>query len=355
MRALLLLPLLAALAGGRCQEAPPPDSREAQVARGKAAYAKTCAICHGPAGEGYAADNAPALAGADLLVTASDAFLYETIARGRPGTVMSGWAKEHGGPWDEGQIQDLVALMRSWQQGTMRPLDQAPLRPDGQDGKTLYGKHCASCHGATGIEGPNNRLAHPQLLDLASDGFLRATILEGRAGTPMKAFRDTLRPAEVDAIIAYLRQHPAQVPEVGRPVATGSAPVDLPSGGEPDFPKGARFIGVDLAAREMRRGARILFVDARPPSDFQAGHVRGAINLPFYEAPERADQVPKGAWVLTYCGCPHAESGEVAEVLRGRGHDRVAILDEGWGPWKTRGYPIEGPARAATASARSKH
>ncbi|MEB3204494.1 MAG: c-type cytochrome [Candidatus Sericytochromatia bacterium] len=352
MRATVVVPLLVALAGGRCQDALPPDSREAQVLRGQAAYARTCAICHGRAGEGYAADNAPALANEDFLVTASDQYLYETIARGRPGTVMSGWAREHGGPYDEGQVQDLVAWLRSWQKGTMRPLDQARLQPGSRDGKALYARHCASCHGASGVEGPYNRLAHPQLLDIASDGFLRTTVLEGRSGTPMKGFRGVLQPAEVDAIIAYLRQNPARVPAVGRPAATASGTVALPVGSDPAFPADARFVGVDLAAREMRRGARILFVDARPPSDFQAGHIRGAVNLPFYEAPERAGEIPKGTWVLTYCGCPHAESGEVAEVLRGRGHDRVAVLDEGWGPWKTRGYPVDEPPASASSGTR---
>ncbi|MEB3298640.1 MAG: c-type cytochrome [Candidatus Sericytochromatia bacterium] len=343
MRALLLLPLLVALVGARCGERLATDSREAQIARGREAFGRTCALCHGRQGEGYAADNAPALAREDLLVTASDRFLFETVARGRPGTVMSGWSKAHGGPYDEGQIQDLVAYMRSWQRGSMQPLDEGPLRPGGHDGAALFATNCASCHGATGDEGPYNRLSHPQLLDIATDGFLRAAISRGREGTPMQGFAAKLGPGEMDAIIAHLRQHPAKVPAVGSPTPPVREEVRLPAGARPDFPEGAKFIGVDLAARELRRGAKILFVDARPPSDFQAGHIRGAVNVPFYEAPERVQELPRDVWILTYCACPHAESGEVAEALRAVGHKHVAVLDEGWGPWKTRGYPVSLP------------
>ncbi|HSY20663.1 MAG TPA: cytochrome c, partial [Polyangiaceae bacterium] len=50
---------------------------------GQEVYARTCAVCHGPNGEGYAADQAPALAQPDFLASVSDDFLRSSITSGR--------------------------------------------------------------------------------------------------------------------------------------------------------------------------------------------------------------------------------------------------------------------------------
>src|SRR5687767_7153328 len=71
---------------------------------GEALYRRYCALCHGREGEGYAADNAPQLAGQEFLRSASDQFLDAAIAAGRPGTPMSAWSREHGGPLTDEEI-----------------------------------------------------------------------------------------------------------------------------------------------------------------------------------------------------------------------------------------------------------
>src|SRR5262245_19741534 len=55
------------------------------VERGRATYAQLCATCHGVAGNGYVADNAPSLRSPTFLATATNAFLEAAILRGRPG------------------------------------------------------------------------------------------------------------------------------------------------------------------------------------------------------------------------------------------------------------------------------
>ena len=51
-------------------------------------------------------------------------------------------------------------------------------------------------------------IANPEFLQLVSDDFLRATIRQGRPGRRMPAWDSPsgLRPIEIDAVIAHLRQ-----------------------------------------------------------------------------------------------------------------------------------------------------
>ncbi len=75
------------------ETAPEPDARprrwvEASAEWGAQVFATTCAGCHGPSGQGA---EGPALNNPVLLASATDTFLVETIARGRRGTVMTGF------------------------------------------------------------------------------------------------------------------------------------------------------------------------------------------------------------------------------------------------------------------------
>src|SRR5690349_14017385 len=88
--------LLVALAGAGCARR--STAADVAVEKGARTYARLCATCHGAAGYGYVADNAPSLRTATWLATASDAFISEGIARGRPGTAMPAYARALGGP-----------------------------------------------------------------------------------------------------------------------------------------------------------------------------------------------------------------------------------------------------------------
>src|SRR5713101_4966752 len=75
--------------------------------RGRALYARHCAVCHGAQGQGRVQGNATSLNNPDFLAVASDAFLQATIAQGRRGTAMRGWAHESDGPLRREDIRDL--------------------------------------------------------------------------------------------------------------------------------------------------------------------------------------------------------------------------------------------------------
>ncbi|HSO32575.1 MAG TPA: c-type cytochrome [Labilithrix sp.] len=332
-------PLAALVLAAACSPDKSPDASSAEA--GGASYARTCALCHGGRGEGYAADNATALNNPTFLATASDEFLRRSIARGRPGTTMSAWDRAHGGPYADADLQGLAAFVRSWQTTPTIALATAPIAGDVSRAAPVYAARCASCHGATGTEGPNVRLANAEFLALASDEFLRHAIVHGRPGTAMKPFEAELKVEEIGDVVALLRSW-------ARPIATGDAPIPgslgpvvlNANGPEPSFVVGNRFTQADTIHAELARGAAMGFLDARAPSDYVAGHITGANDVPFYEAADHLFALPKDKWLVSYCACPHAESGRLADTLLANGFTKVTILDEGFFVWRDRGYPV---------------
>jgi cbb3-type cytochrome c oxidase subunit III len=145
----------------------------------------------------------------------------------------------------------MLSLRRSDQPEAYWPKDRIRAERFGErefatDGATLYGTFCAACHGPAG-EGMRYpgmtafpAIGNSDFLAAASDRFIRTTIAHGRPGRRMPAWGESeggLRPAEIDAVVTYVRRLAPDVP----------APVDT----EP-----YRFVRGDAAA-----GAR-LYADA---------------------------------------------------------------------------------------------
>jgi cytochrome c oxidase cbb3-type subunit 3/ubiquinol-cytochrome c reductase cytochrome c subunit len=339
MRLWPILLVLVALAGCHKKKADPA------VATGHELYARMCAVCHGDAGEGYRADQAPRLAQPDWLASASDGFLREAIVDGRAGSTMSAWGRSRGGPLDAAQVNALISFLRTWQEGAVARLDEAPLRGVAALGDVLFRARCVECHGYHGIGGPSLRVGNADFLRSASDGYLRYAISRGRPGTKMPAFAGTLTPAEVDSVVAALRGFPSPP---AAPVAPPPQVPPLPLGPVPLHAKGPEPKGfnqhpsttdVDIVKSELARGAKMAILDARAPSDYVNEHITGAVSVPFYDPAPYFDKLPKNAWLVCYCACPHAESGQLAQKLVAAGFKKVTVLNEGLLVWRSRQYP----------------
>ena len=345
--ALAVLGLALALQCGRAaaKPPPPPPTLSPEAIRGGDLYGRMCAVCHGASGEGYVADQAPRLAQPDFLSSVSDDYLRAAIANGRRNSTMSAWARNKGGPLKPEDIDALVQFIRSWQKEPGVRLDERPLKGDARAGAELFEAQCAVCHGSRGVGGPQLQIAGAELLGSASNGFLRAAIRHGRPGTPMPAFEGKLSPQGIDDVIAALRTFQPAIPE-GH-VAIGPPP--LPLGPVPLNPKGPEPQGfkaykdmtpADVIHEALARGARFAILDARAPSDYMREHIAGAVSVPFYDPSPYFAALPKDTWLVCYCACPHAESGQLAQQLGAQGFTKVAVLDEGLGVWKARGYPV---------------
>lgn len=349
--------LLAIVLPGQRAESKPPTptpTLSPEAIRGGEFYARMCAVCHGASGEGYAADQAPQLAQPDFLASVSDDYLRAAIANGRRGTTMSAWARVKGGPLKPADIDAVVLFIRGWQKGPSVRLDERPLTGDARVGAALFDAQCAKCHGPQGVGGPQLQLGGAEVLATASNGFLRAAIRRGRPGTPMPAFETTLGAKGVEDVVAALRSFQPADPEshaVVRPPPLPLGPLPLnPQGPEPlGFKAYSEMTSVDVVHAELARGARMALLDARAPSDFLREHIAGAVSVPFYDPAPYFAGLPKDTWLVCYCGCPHAESGRLAQQLAAQGFTKVTVLDEGLGVWKSRGYPMAtGEPGAAT-------
>jgi rhodanese-related sulfurtransferase len=82
----------------------------------------------------------------------------------------------------------------------------------------------------------------------------------------------------------------------------------------------------------------MVLLDARVPSDYEQEHIQGAVSVPFYDPSPYLAALPKSAWMVCYCACPHAESGVLAEKLQAAGFKKVTVLAEGLYGWSGKGY-----------------
>ena len=92
--------------------------------------------------------------------------------------------------------------------------------------------------------------------------------------------------------------------------------------------------------KELLKSNAVL-LDVRPRQEFDAGHLRGAMNIPIAELPERLGELPGDRQIITYCrGVYCLFADEAAELLRAHGFD-VVRLEGGWPEWQSEGRPVQ--------------
>ena len=84
----------------------------------------------------------------------------------------------------------------------------------------------------------------------------------------------------------------------------------------------------------------VVVLDVRPPEEFRAGHIPGAISVPLEELERRLSDLPKDREIAAYCRGPYCVLAmEAVELLRSKGFQAVR-LDEGIQDWRSRGFHI---------------
>lgn len=92
---------------------------------------------------------------------------------------------------------------------------------------------------------------------------------------------------------------------------------------------------------ERVRDDLVTVVDVRPPEEYAAGHVPGAVNIPLSELEERLDELNETQEVVAYCRGPHCVLAfDAVARLREKGL-KARRLEDGYPEWKTAGLPIE--------------
>ena len=99
-------------------------------------------------------------------------------------------------------------------------------------------------------------------------------------------------------------------------------------------------------ARDLFEEDEVLFVDARPESQYQEGHLPGALLIPWQEVDryfmEAAEQLEEGKAIVAYCDGESCElSHELALFLKDMGFPNARVLVNGWSVWRNADLPVE--------------
>lgn len=217
----------------------------ADASRGRQIYARTCSVCHGDRGTGsmWASANlrpAPRDFSSPLArVELTRERMLASVAAGRPGTAMSGYATKF-------SAQEIAAVVDYIRGSVMR--DDAPagisgthargvttppetgavvtlakadmtlalplgLRGDAPAGHRFYDANCATCHGLKGDgQGPRAYFINPKpriFTSVESRALLNrpaiyAGVAAGKRGTEMPAWDKVLSPQQIADVSEYL-------------------------------------------------------------------------------------------------------------------------------------------------------
>lgn len=99
-----------------------------------------------------------------------------------------------------------------------------------------------------------------------------------------------------------------------------------------------------VPAREVLERARkglVVVLDVRPPEEFSAGHLPGAVNIPIHELEKRMKELPRRREVIAYCRGPYClMSYDAVTLLRKKGL-KARRLEAGLPEWRAAGLPVE--------------
>ena len=91
---------------------------------------------------------------------------------------------------------------------------------------------------------------------------------------------------------------------------------------------------------QARRG-EVIVLDVRPPEEYAAGHLPGAINVTLETLSGHLRRLPKGREVVAYCRGPYCLlSVDAVALLRQKGY-KARRLEDGFPEWKAAGLPVE--------------
>jgi len=95
---------------------------------------------------------------------------------------------------------------------------------------------------------------------------------------------------------------------------------------------------------ELLRRARsrdVVVIDVRPPEEYAAGHIAGALSVPLAQLERRLAKLPRGKRIVAYCRGPYCVlAAEAVRRLRTRGY-HAERLKEGFPEWRDAGFPVQ--------------
>ncbi len=126
---------------------------------------------------------------------------------------------------------------------------------------------------------------------------------------------------------------------------TRLAEVDLVARAYVERSAGLEAIDGEELLRRVRAG-EVTVLDVRPPEEYAAGHIPGALSFPLNELKHRLHELPKRREVVAYCRGPYCVMAiEAVELLRKKGF-KAHRMEQGVVDWRARGFRVVNEARA---------
>ncbi len=95
-----------------------------------------------------------------------------------------------------------------------------------------------------------------------------------------------------------------------------------------------------LLERQAKHDPTLFVIDARTPQEYAAGHVPGAVNIPYDQVAAHLGEIPKDEDVVVYCHSGR-RAGLAAETLEKAGYKRLLHLQGDMQAWQKDGRPVE--------------
>ena len=84
----------------------------------------------------------------------------------------------------------------------------------------------------------------------------------------------------------------------------------------------------------------VTVLDVRPPDEYRAGHIPGALSMPVEQLERRLSEIPADRPVIAYCRGPFCVfAGDAVERLREHGYAAERMAD-GLPDWRLAGHPV---------------
>ena len=96
-----------------------------------------------------------------------------------------------------------------------------------------------------------------------------------------------------------------------------------------------------LLERQAKKDQSVFVLDVRTPEEYAAGHVPGAVNVPYDQVASHLAKIPKDKEVVLYCRSGR-RTGLAAEVLEANGYTKLVHLQGDMQAWLQDGRPVEG-------------
>ena len=100
------------------------------------------------------------------------------------------------------------------------------------------------------------------------------------------------------------------------------------------------YVNVDVGeARDLiAEKADLVILDVRTVSEYESGHLEGAVNIPVEVLSGRLSELNPDDELLVYCRTGNRSTTAVG-ILRENGYDRIYHMDGGITAWMSAGFP----------------